>query len=46
MKFWKRLRWISTLLFFALLVVSWLGIEPGKNPTGPSATQRPVTIHP
>jgi len=44
MKFWKRLRWISTLLFFALLVVSWLGIEPGK--AGPAATQLPVpTIH-
>jgi len=25
MRFWKRLRWIATIAFIALLLASWLG---------------------
>lgn len=27
MKFWKRLRWIATAAFLALIALGWLGSE-------------------
>jgi hypothetical protein len=27
MRFWKRLRWSATLVFVALVALSWLGTE-------------------
>jgi len=43
MKFWKRLRWISSLLFAALLLWSWWAGEPVHPTATPASTPR--TLH-
>jgi lipid-A-disaccharide synthase-like uncharacterized protein len=40
MKFWNLLRWIGTVLFVALLLVSWLGSD-GADPRVPSSRNGP-----
>jgi hypothetical protein len=47
MKFWKRLRWIFSLLFVVLLLISWLGIEPaGHVPRGATGSRNPPVFLP
>jgi hypothetical protein len=29
MKFWKRLRWLATGVFLALVLVAWWSADPG-----------------
>lgn len=44
MKFWKRLRWLSTLAFVVLLLWSWLAVDsPGTSSNSSTAT-RPFTF--
>ena len=44
MKFWKRLRWLSTLAFVALLLWSWWAVDsPGTSGTSSTVT-RPFTF--
>jgi hypothetical protein len=44
MKFWKRLRWIFSLLFIVLLLASWLGIEPSSTAPAAGAARRNVPV--
>jgi hypothetical protein len=47
MKFWKRLRWIFSLIFVVLLLLSWLGIEPtGHAPPGAVSSRNPPVFLP
>jgi uncharacterized membrane protein YhiD involved in acid resistance len=42
MKFWKRLRWITSVLFVALLLASWLGTERSSSPSPAGSATRAV----
>ena len=43
MKFWKRLRWIASIAFAALLIASWLLADP--QPSGSAIPQgRPAPL--
>jgi hypothetical protein len=44
MKFWKRLRWASTLAFIALLLLSWFGSD--TPPSAPGGTPPPARLAP
>ncbi len=38
MKFWKRLRWIVSTLFIAVLLISWLFADDQAGPRKPPAS--------
>jgi hypothetical protein len=44
MKFWKRLRWIGSALFIALLLASWLGTERSSSPSPAGSATRTAPI--
>ncbi len=42
MRFWSRLRWIGTLAFAVVLLITWLGTEPAPPPDAPPLRLAPV----
>ncbi len=44
MKFWKRLRWISTTVFAALLLWSWWAGDTTPSARQSGAPTRPFTF--
>jgi hypothetical protein len=44
MRFWKRLRWLSTAAFIALLLWSWWAVDSPGSPAASPTTARPFTF--
>lgn len=41
MKFWKFLRWVASILFVAVLVISWLVQPPSSHRFGTDSSDPP-----